>query len=80
MSPGNTCPHGQQRSLTSLRLSVHHYLVEIEAIDEGPPDFTRGMCDELLFQHFLEGETMKLKFLQSDTLGVQTSDLTFQPL
>lgn len=46
--------------LTSLRLSVHHYLVEIEAIYEGPPDFTRGVCDELLFQHFLEGETTKL--------------------
>lgn len=47
-------------SLTSVRFFVHDYLVEIEAIDEGPPDFTRCMCDELLFQHFLEGDTLKL--------------------
>lgn len=44
-------------SLTSIGLSVHYYLVEIEAINEGPPDFTRCVRDELLFQHFLEGET-----------------------
>lgn len=47
-------------SSTSFRLLVHDYLVEIEAVDEGPPDFTRCVRDELLFQHFLEGETMKL--------------------
>lgn len=47
-------------SLTSVGLFVHDYLVEVEAVDEGPPDFTRCVSDKLLFQHFLEGETLKL--------------------
>jgi hypothetical protein len=46
-------------ALTSVGLFVHHYLVEIETIDEGPPGFTGCMCDELFLQHFL-GETTKL--------------------
>jgi hypothetical protein len=45
-------------ALTSFRFFVHYYLVEIEAIDEGPPCFTRCMRYELLFQHFL-GKTIK---------------------
>lgn len=47
-------------SLTSVGLFVHDYLVEIEAVDEGPPDFPRCVRDELLFQHFLKGETWRL--------------------
>lgn len=45
-------------ALTSFGLSVRDYLVEIEAVDEGSPCFSRRMRYELLFQHFL-GKTVK---------------------
>lgn len=65
---------GFASSLTSVGLFVHNYLVEIEAVDEGPPDFTRCVGDELLFQHFLEGRDIEtLKVPQKDILEVQPS-------